>query len=341
MTNDRKPINLALQGGGSHGAFTWGVLDRLLEDERIHIEAISGTSAGAMNAAVVADGMMDGGPEGARKNLEKFWSEISRFGQSSPIQRSVFDVFSGDWNMDGSPGYVAFDITTRLTSPYQLNPGNINPLKDLIARMVDFERVRKCDRLRLFISATHVQTGKVKVFNHSELSPSAIMASACLPFLFQAEEIDGQSYWDGGYMGNPALFPFFYHCTSRDIAIIQINPLCCQQTPKNAQEILNRVNEINFNSSLLSELRAVNFVGRLVDEGKLDPDRYKHILVHMISAQEALEAMNLNASSKFNTEWAFLKKLFDIGRSAADDWLAQHYDKIGNTSSVDVGELLK
>ncbi len=334
-----KSINLALQGGGSHGAFTWGVLDRLLESDGIHIEGISGSSAGAMNAAVVADGLMDNGRTGAGEHLETFWREISRFGQASPLQRTIFDVLFNNWNLDNSPGYVAFDLLTRLASPYEINPLDLNPLKDLVEKTVDFNRLRRCDRLRLFISATYVRTGKVKVFDHSELCADSIMASACLPHLFRAVEIKGESYWDGGYMGNPVLFPFFYNCASRDIVIIRINPLCCQQTPTKAMEIVNRINEINFNSSLLSELRAVDFVGRLVDEGRLDPDRYKHMLVHIIDGEEALEP--LNASSKFNTEWAFLRKLFDIGRKAADEWLKQHYDKLGERSSVDVQEILR
>jgi len=334
-----KSINLALQGGGSHGAFTWGVLDRLLESDAIHIEGISGSSAGAMNAAVVADGMMDHGPAGAREHLENFWSEISRFGQASPLHRTIFDVIAGNWNLDNSPGYIAFDLLTRLASPYELNPLDLNPLKELVIKTIDFDRLRRCNRLRLFISATVVRTGKVKVFEHHELSPDAIMASACLPQLFKAVEIDGESYWDGGYMGNPALFPFFYKTATRDIVIVRINPLSCQSTPTKAMEIVNRVNEINFNSSLLSELRAVDFVGRLIEEGRLEPGRYKQMLVHIIDGEQPLAP--LNASSKFNTEWAFLRKLFDIGRTAADDWLEQNYDNLGKRSSVNVREILR
>ena len=336
---EMKSINLALQGGGSHGAFTWGVLDRLLESDAIHIEGISGSSAGAMNAAVVADGMMDHGPAGAREHLENFWSEISRFGQASPLHRTIFDVIAGNWNLDNSPGYIAFDLLTRLASPYELNPLDLNPLKELVIKTIDFDRLRRCNRLRLFISATVVRTGKVKVFEHHELSPDAIMASACLPQLFKAVEIDGESYWDGGYMGNPALFPFFYKTATRDIVIVRINPLSCQSTPTKAMEIVNRVNEINFNSSLLSELRAVDFVGRLIEEGRLEPGRYKQMLVHIIDGEQPLAP--LNASSKFNTEWAFLRKLFDIGRTAADDWLEQNYDNLGKRSSVNVREILR
>jgi NTE family protein len=333
-----KKINLALQGGGSHGAFTWWVLDCLLESEQIQIEAISGTSAGAMNAAVVADGLMENGRAGARKNLENFWKKVSEMGQASPVQRTIFDMLTGYWNMDHSPGYIYTDLLNRLASPYELNPLNMNPLKDMLADLVDFERVRSCDRMGLFISATSVRTGKVKVFNRQELCADAIMASACLPFVFQAVEIGGEAYWDGGYMGNPVLFPFFYHCKSRDIIIVQINPLGCQKTPKTARDILNRVNEITFNSSLLSELRAVDFVGRLVKDGKVDPNQYKQMLVHMIAGEQAFKPFN--ASSKMNTEWAFLKKLFEIGRNSAGKWLKDNYEKLGRESTVDVRAIL-
>jgi len=329
-----KPVNLALQGGGAHGAFTWGVLDRMLEDDRIEIEAISGTSAGAMNAAVVADGIMRDGPEGARTALRDFWLAVSKAGRNSPIQRTPIDVFMGNWSLDNSPSYLFFDLLNRVVSPYELNPLNINPLRDLVAGQVDFERVRACDRLKIFISATNVETGRVKVFRRAELTPDAVMASACLPFMFQAVEIDGVPYWDGGYMGNPVLFPFFNNCSSRDVMIVQINPVERAGTPQTAREILNRVNEITFNSSLLREFRAINFVSRLIEDGKLDPDEYKQILVHHVTADEELKP--LGASSKLNAEWAFLSHLHDIGYRAAGDWLDAHYDSLGDRSTVDV-----
>ena len=242
-----KMVNVALQGGGSHGAFTWGVLDRLLEDGRIGFEAISGTSAGAMNAVVVADGFMKGGPDGARQALEDFWQAVSREGAKSPIQRSPVNVLMGDWSLDTSPGYLFFDHLTRLASPYQLNPLNHNPLRDLLEAQINFDRVAACDKMKLFVSATNVHTGRVKVFTCGEISPDVIMASACLPLMFQAVEIDGVPYWDGGYMGNPALFPFFDSCASSDVILVQINPIERKTTPRTAREILNRVNEIAFN----------------------------------------------------------------------------------------------
>ena len=330
----RKPVNLALQGGGAHGAFTWGVLDRLLEDDRLSIEAISGTSAGAMNAVVAADGLMRDGAEGARDGLSRFWKAVSEAGRSSPIQRSPIDVFMGNWSLDNSPTYLFFDLFSRIASPYETNPLNINPLKDLLESSVDFEVVRSCDRMKVFVSATNVETGRVKVFDRHQLTADMVMASSCLPLLFQAVEIDGVPYWDGGFMGNPVLFPFFHACESDDILIVQINPITRPGVPRSAREILNRMNEISFNSSLLREFRAIDFVARLLEDGKLDPERYKHVLVHRIESEEEIKP--LGASSKLNAEWAFLQHLFGIGRAAADDWLDEHYDSLGRRSTVDL-----
>lgn len=329
-----KSINLALQGGGTHGAFTWGVLDRLLEEDRIDIEAISGTSAGAMNGVIIADGIMKGGKEEARLALEHFWRTVSKTGQFSPLQRTLVDILTGYWNLDHSPNFLLFGMIEQLASPYQLNPFNINPLRDLLAFHVNFERVRSCDLLKLFVSATNVRTGRVKLFDKKELNVDVIMASACLPHLFQAVEIDGEAYWDGGYMGNPILYPFTYHCTSKDVVLVQVNPLQWTSVPKSAQEIINRVNEITFNSSLLKELRAIEFVGRLVDSQKLDPDHYKKMLFHVITAEEEMKRFNI--SSRYNTEWDFLIYLRDLGRKAAGHWLDNSYDDIGVQSSVDI-----
>lgn len=329
-----KMVNVALQGGGAHGAFTWGVLDRLLEDGRIDFEAISGTSAGAMNAVVVADGFMSGGSDGARQALQDFWQAVSREGAKSPIQRSPINVFMGDWSLDTSPGYLFFDHLSRLASPYDLNPLNYNPLRDLLEAQVDFDRITAGSKIKLFVSATNVHTGRVRVFTCGEITPDVVMASACLPFMFQAVEIDGVPYWDGGYMGNPVLFPFFNSCASSDVVLVQLNPIERKTTPRTVREILNRVNEITFNSSLLKELRAIEFVARLIDGGKLDPADYKQVLLHRIDAVEEMAA--LSASSKLNTEWAFLVHLRDIGRAAASRWLDRHYDRIGEGSSVDI-----
>lgn len=335
--HDPKPVNIALQGGGAHGAFTWGVLDRILEDGRIDIEAISGTSAGAMNAVVLVDGYASGGADGAREALERLWQAISREGSKSPIQRSPFDVFWGNWSLDHNPAFMFFDVMSRLVSPYQSNPLNINPLRDLLEAEVDFERVRHCQAIKLFLSATNVHTGRVKVFGTNEVTSDVVLASACLPLLYQAVEIDGVPYWDGGYMGNPVLFPFFYDCISPDVLLVQINPIERMETPQTAREILNRVNEITFNGSLLKELRAVEFVTRLIDTGKLDANEYTRIYLHLIEGGEAMRP--LSSSSKVNAEWAFLTHLRDIGRSAADVWLEKNLESVGKESTADLQSL--
>lgn len=340
-TNTRrnpKKINLALQGGGAHGAYTWGVLDRLIESERIEINAISGTSAGAMNAVVLADGLMVGGKTGARNALRQFWKAVNQAAAFSPMRRTPYDTLTGNWNLDYSAGYLFFDIFSRMASPYQLNPLNLNPLRDLLVDQVDFERVRSCDKLKLFISATSVRNGQVKVFERGSLTVDAVMASAGLPQIFQAVNVDGEDYWDGGYAGNPVLYPFAYHSDSHDIVIVQINPLSCQETPRAARDILNRVNEITFNASLLHELRAIDFVARMLDEGSLDPERYRKMLIHIIADDKGFQ--NLNASSKMNTEWEFLDHLHNLGYRAADDWLAVNFEQLGKRSSVNVRGLL-
>ena len=330
----RKSVNLALQGGGAHGAFTWGALDRLLADERLEIAAISGTSAGAMNAVAVAEGMVRGGPEAARDCLRRFWRSVSDAAHGSPLRRTPLDILMGNWNLDSSPFYLLFDLMGRVASPYEFNPLNINPLRDLLDELVDFRKVRACEQMGIFVSATNVETGRVKVFERRELTADMVMASACLPFLYQAVDIGGVPYWDGGVWGNPALCPLFNDPRSRDVIVVQINPITRHGAPRSAREILNRMNEITFNSSLLREFRAINFVSRLLDEGKLDSSNYKQVLVHRIAAEQYINP--LGASSKLNAEWAFLRHLFDIGRQAADAWLAENFDHLGKQSTVDL-----
>jgi NTE family protein len=323
-----------LQGGGAHGAFTWGVLDRLLEDDRLWVTGISGTSAGAMNAVVLAQGLADGGAESGRAALERFWSAISEAGQRSPLQRNPINMLFGSWTLDNSPAYIMFDLMSRLASPYDLNPLNINPLRDLLGAMIDFEKVRACKDAELFISATNVETGRVRVFRRHETTIDVVMASACLPQIFQAVEIDGQTFWDGGYMGNPVLFPFFEQRGPRDTVIVQINPVFRPGVPKTAREIDNRINEITFNSSLLKELRTIEFVTRMIEEGKLDASHAKPMRIHMIDARKKMRP--LGSSSKLNTEWWFLTYLRDVGREAAGRWLETNYDGIGKHSTLDI-----
>jgi len=329
-----KPIALALQGGGAHGAFTWGVLDRLLEDGRMNINAITGTSAGAMNAAVLAQGFTQNGPDGAREALETFWHALSVMGQASPIKRSFADMLTGNWSLDASPAYNMLDVMSRIVSPYDTNPFDINPLLDLLNETIDFDKVRKCNDIELFVSATNVRNGKIKVFNGPELTADMLMASACLPNLYKSVEIDGEIYWDGGYMGNPPIFPLFYHTAIADIMIVQINPIERDEEPKTAREIHNRINEISFNSSLLRELRTIDFVTRLIEDGKLDAKQYTHARMHRIEASEQINP--LSASSKMNTEWEFLCHLRDIGRDTCNSWIDAHYDQVGKASTLDL-----
>ncbi|MCA1780223.1 MAG: patatin-like phospholipase family protein [Xanthomonadaceae bacterium] len=330
-------MNIALQGGGAHGAFTWGVLDYLLEDGRLQIAGVSGTSAGAMNAVALADGFTRGGPEGARSALEHFWRCMSEGAKNSPLRRMPIDVLMGNWGLENNPVYHAMDALSRMVSPYQLNPMNINPLRDLVKDSIDFDMVRKCEAFELFISATNVETGKVKIFPREELTVDMVMASACLPQLYQAVEIDGVPYWDGGYMGNPSLFPFHGKTGTDDTVIVQINPIERRGIPRTAMEIQNRVNEISFNGSLLKELRAIDFVDRLICDGKLSREDYRQVRVHLIENQQELK--RLGASSKMNTEWAFLTTLRDLGRETTAAWLEQTLPSIGQCSTVNLSEM--
>jgi len=336
-----RKINLALQGGGAHGAVTWGVLDRLLEDERLDVDSVSGTSAGAINAVALAYGMHLGGCEGAREKLDELWREVSRRGQIfSPVKRTPFEYAMGEYNLDHAWTYQFFDILTRTFSPYQLNPFDFNPLRDILSDVIDFDRLQSCTRVRLFLNATNVRTGKVKVFKTDEVDLDIVCASACLPFLFKAVEINEEHYWDGGYMGNPVLFPFFYNAETPDIVIVHVNPLTRNEVPTQAADIMNRVNEISFNSSLLREFRAINFVHKLLAEDWLKEehrDKVRDIHVHSIRSDRSL--VDLSVASKFNTEWDFLTTLKRRGRDIADAWLSDHFDDIGKRSSVDLREI--
>jgi NTE family protein len=330
-----KAINLALQGGGAHGAFTWGVLDRLLEDDRIVIEGISATSAGAMNATVTAYGISEGGRAGARQALTNFWRRVSHAADLSPLQPTWLDRMMGNKSLDSSPAYLLLDMLTRLMSPYQLNPTNYNPLREVLSQVVDFGALRAhCCPVKLYLSATNVRTGKVKVFGNDEITTDAVLASGCLPFLFQAVEIEGEAYWDGGYMGNPAIYPLIYHCESRDVVIVHINPMERTELPRSASEILNRINEISFNSSLMREMRAINFVTDLIDADMVKMDALKKMNIHSISAEE--EMSKLSVASKLNADWGFLCELRDTGRATAQAWLESSFERLGKESTVDI-----
>ena len=334
----RRPVNLALQGGGAHGAFTWGVLDRLLEDDSLAPDAISATSAGSMNAVVMAYGVSRGGRDGGRAKLAEFWRKVSESGEMwSPFRGDLAMTFvdGSSWPLDLSPAYLMFQAVTHTFSPYQLNPLDLNPLRDILEEVVDFEHLRRCPfATRIFLCATNVRTGKIKIFTNTELTASAVLASSCLPYIFKAVEIDGEYYWDGGFMGNPAIFPLIYEGASRDVIIVHINPMVDDRVPTTAPEIFDRMNEISFNSSLMREMRAIAFVSRLIEQERLDTDRYQRMLVHAISDDD--EMRKHGAWSKLTPDWAFISNLFQHGRGAADRFLRDHAGNIGVRSSVDI-----
>ncbi|MGL4289736.1 MAG: patatin-like phospholipase family protein [Phreatobacter sp.] len=336
--NGGKRINLALQGGGAHGAFTWGVLDGLLSDIRLTIDGITGASAGAINAVLLADGLAAGGAVAAQERLSAFWKATSLDGNMGPTQRKVLDRLFSVVPYEGSPMEAWVDSMQRFFSPYDLNPFDINPLQDLIHQFVDFDRLVAFKALQVFIAATNVQTGKLALFSRDRLSCKAVMASACLPMMFKAVEIDGVPYWDGGYMGNPPIFPLFRTTEAEDVILVQINPVVRQEVPTSSHDIVNRVNEITFNSSLQSELRAVEFVSRLVAEGKLPhgrgPGQYRHVKIHRIALGDVVTG--LTASSKTTTDYDFFLQLRDAGRQAAKHFLDTHYDDLGMRSTLDL-----
>jgi NTE family protein len=335
---DQEPvlIDLALQGGGSHGAFTWGVLDRLLEEPKLRIAAISGTSAGAMNAAVLADGWMEGGAQGAREALEKYWRRVSRAAAMSPLQRSPLDRLMGRWSLDTSPVYVAMDLMSRVLSPYDLNPLGFNPLSSILSESIDFERLSRSPIL-LFITATNVRTGRGRIFRNGEITVDVLLASACLPTMFRAVEIDGDQYWDGGYAGNPTITPLVRESDAHDTILIQINPRERLEPPRSATEILNRLNEISFNSPLMKELRMIALLRQVADPGHGEGERWAQMRTHRIMTDMLVE---FGASSKLNAEWEFVAKLRDEGRRAASEFLDQHGDDVGKRSTADLDLLL-
>lgn len=329
-----KPINLALQGGGAHGAFAWGAIDTLLADSRIDIEAVSATSAGAMNAVVLADALTEGSREHARERLAAFWRAIADAGAKYNPVKPLPNIFGQALPIEQSPFYWMFDTMIRVFSPYQLNPFNFNPLRDVLEAHVDFARLRRTQGINVHLCATNVETGRVRIFNRAELTADTVLASACLPFLFQTIEIDGANYWDGGYIGNPAIFPLIYGSQSRDVVIVHINPIVRHGVPKTAPEILNRINEISFNSSLMREMRAIAFVTRLIDQKKLKASDMKQMLIHSIRDDEAMTAHSI--ASKLNPDWRFLRTLKDSGGAVTARWLRTHFDDIGVRSSVDL-----
>jgi NTE family protein len=329
-------VDLALQGGGAHGAFTWGVIDPLLEEPWLEFDGISGTSAGAMNAAVMADGFAASGREGARVALEAFWRRVARAATFSPFRRTPLDMALGRWP-DNSPAFVMLDLLARVFSPCELAPWAPNPLEAVLAESVDFGRLARAP-IKLFITATNVRTGRGRIFHNADITPRVLLASACLPTLFQAVEIDGEAYWDGGYSGNPTITPLVRECRSQDTIIVPINPMERPGTPRSARQILNRLNEVSFNAVLLKELRMIALLRQIADPGNTEGARWAGMRVHYVMNTLMVE---FGWSSKLNAEWEFLAMLRDEGRRAADVFLAEHGDALGHRSSMDLDILLQ
>ncbi|MGO4391508.1 patatin-like phospholipase family protein [Variovorax sp. M-6] len=331
------PIDLALQGGGSHGAFTWGVLDRMLEVPSVRLDGISGTSAGAMNAAALVSGYAAGGAEGARESLDKFWRGVSDAAKYSPFKRGWIDMITGTWSLENSPAFMAAELATRLWSPYDLNPRGMNPLRGILAELIDFDRLA-ASPIKLFVTATNVRTGRGRVFRNAEMTPEVLMASACLPTMFHAVEIDGDPYWDGGYAGNPTMTPLIRECQASDTILVQINPIERPGVPRSASEINNRLNELSFNSPLLKELRMIALLRQVADPGKGEGAAWARMRIHRVATDAMLD---LGASSKMISEWPFLCKLRDEGRRSAQAFIDAHKGDIGKRSTLDLDALLE
>lgn len=330
----KRKMNLALQGGGSHGAFTWGVLDRLLEEKDLEIVGVSGTSAGAVNGACLVYGLTQGGNETARDVLGEVWRKNSESQQLSPLQPTIIDKMISNGNIDFNPFFRFFSLLSKSLSPYQWNPLMKNPLKDLLLDIIDFNAIQKQQRYKLFLTATNIRTSKVKIFHNAEITAEAVCASACLPHLFQAVEIDGEYYWDGGYIGNPAMFPLFEQTRCKDLMLIQIDSIDYNKVPTQMSEIIDRATDISFNSSLMREMRAICFVTKIIEKGFDDDGRLVKTNIHYISTGDLMN--RYNGSSKLNVDWDWLSFLKENGRCKAEAWIAENYKKIGRQGTCDI-----
>jgi len=337
MDRDPVAVDLGLQGGGAHGAFTWGVLDRLLEESWLQFDGISGTSAGAMNAVVMADGLTEGGPPQARLALEQFWKRVSDAALLSPLRRGPIEILTGRWTLDYSPVFAVLDVAARVLSPYDTNPFGSNPLTQILADSVRFDRLAAAP-IKLFVTATNVRTGRGRVFRNGDLTPDVLLASACLPTMFQAVEIDGEAYWDGGYSGNPSMTPLIRECSSSDTILVQINPIERPGTPKTAREIHNRLNEIAFNATLIKEFRAAALLRQVADPGTGEGAVWARMRVHRIASDAMID---LGYSSKLLAEWEFFCMLRDEGRRAAEAFLDAHGSALGVRSTLDIDAYLE
>lgn len=336
MQREPVHVDLGLQGGGAHGAFTWGVLDRLLEETWLEITGVSGTSAGAMNAAVLVDGLTAGGRDGAREALARFWRAVADAGRMSPMQRGPIERMANLWTLDYSPTFNALEMAARMLSPYDTNPWGKNPLRAILAESIDFDRLSRAE-VKLFVNATNVRTGRGRIFRNAEVTPDVLLASACLPAMFQAVEIEGEFYWDGGFSGNPPIAPLVAELASRDTIIVQINPIARPEPPRTAREIQDRLNEIAFNATLLKELKAAALLRRVADPGTGEGRALAEMRVHRISSDIML---GLGYSSKLLAEWGFFCMLRDEGRQAAEGFLVRHGGDLGHRSSLDLDSFI-
>lgn len=339
----KKSVTLALQGGGSHGAFTWGVLDRLLEDHDLDIEGISGASAGAVNAVVLAHGYALGGREGARKALNDFWERVSvkaPFNFSGDDTRAALDLGSG---AEVPVALKMFMSLSRILSPYQLNPFDINPLRDILAGQIDFERLRATGKIKLFVAATQISTGMLKIFRNKQLTLDALLASACLPAIHRAVEIDGEAYWDGGFTANPPIFPLLHQCAARDIMVVLLHRNPHEAVPTTADEIYSRLTDIGFSAALFTELQGIALAQREAQRGWIVfgslERRLRKLNVHLVDSRELMS--RLSGLSKLNTQAPFIEALRDEGRAQADKWLQENYRHLGVRSSFDLSRYLR
>ena len=334
----RKRVNLALQGGGAHGAFTWGVLDALLEDGRLEFEGISGASSGSVNAVALVDGLLRGDAEvdsyeAARAKLRNVWKGVMAAGSLTALNDNLASMVPF-LSMLPNPGSILANAFQQFSSPYNFNPLDLNPLRELLRREVDFDALARMRRHRLFLSATHISSGKAEVFTGKEISLQAVMASSCLPQAFQAVELNGHNYWDGGFVANPPLTPLISKCESADILLVQIAPLKREGVPTSQTDITDRINEITFNANLLSQMHTIGFVNRLIDEGKLQEPEFKRVLMHRIDGGEMMSG--LDSYSKISTDTTLLNRLFEHGRAQAQAWLKKAYPLVGRKSSINI-----
>lgn len=338
FTDGKKHVSFAMQGGGAHGAFTWGVLDRMLEESDLIVDGVSGASAGAMNAVSVAQGIIDGGNEGAREAMKRYWNLNAEKGKTSFLKPGVMDVLSGKYTMHNSPAFIMFDLMCKFLSPYQYNPLGINPLKEIVEDLFDFDKLNDDPKVKVFLSATHVYTGKIKIFSNirRELSTETMLATACLPTIFNAVLVKGEYYWDGGYTGNPVIYPLIYDCDATDVVLLKLNPTHRNRLPITAGEIGDRMNEITNNTSIMREMRQMFFIEKLINQKLVKEDTLKHMHVHLIENEAVFQ--DLGWSSKLNTDRAFLMHLFEEGRKTADKWMEKNYDSIGKKSTADISE---